>query len=600
MMTATDALSPEEIAKVSFENKRRGYDPSAVDAHLKSAAATVTGLQDEVVILNAKVDALTAQVDAAKQAAEDAAQSPLEFDDQELIDRIGVEAARVLSDARTTASERLSEADTEARQIRAQAEKLFAERSEQADVEAQRIRAKALEDADAKALEAEASAELIISSAQADMEVARSEVGIDRESLDAEAAAIIREAEVARRQILGDLLRRRGAAKRQIEQLRAGRERLLQSHETVRRALDEITEELSISMSEARAAANAAGHSISDGSIEEIEAELEAARMAGLLDTGYAPVRSPALPTSTPAASPATGTESEPAPTEAVGATDALDADDADEILDAESDRGAGAGGDADEIDAIDLSDEAAAEVEGDSGDRANVVALDSARADVDTGSHPANRRVAKSEASADELPEEANSEDDSVDLLFATLHDASDAPAPKKSTGKKQAKSVKKSPKKKANHQTKVALVDPPATNGSVAGESLVDAAALARRLKRVLADEQSRVMSTIKHAEVVPDLDAVLFTAADQRSGYWNEVLDQLDDPERAGTGATKAIDELVDTIRRRVGDALRDGDGDAETILASLRGIYRGIKTQQIGQTADAVAGSMLVTT
>ena len=592
-MTGSDALSPEEIAKVSFENKRRGYDPAAVDAHLKVAAATVTGLQDEVGILGAKVDALTVQVDAAKQAAKDAAQSPLELSDDELVDRIGVEAARLLADARVAAEERIAEADADARQIRAQAEKLYAERSEEADGEAQRIRTKALEEANARTLEAETSAEMILTSAHADIEVARSENGFDRESIDAEAAAIIREAEVARRQILGDLLRRRGAAKRQIEQLRAGRERLLQSHETVRRALDEVTAELSISMSEARAAANAAGHSITDGSIEELEAELEAARMVGLLNTGDVPVvRSPALPTSTSAntAGVEDANETAEAPAADAASDEAVETPDAEVQAEVHAEEVAVVDG---EKTTVESSDQGTGD-----GNSDNVVVLDSARADVDTGSHPANRRTTNGQKAA-AMNDESGENENSVDRLFASLRDSNEAPAPKKSTGKKAPSGGAASKKKAA--RSKVTMLDTAAAAsvGSEAVESAVDSVALSRRLKRVLADEQSRVMSTIKHAEVMPDLEGVLFSMADHRSGYWNEVLDQLDDPERASSGAHKAIDELVETIRRRVGGSLDDADGDADTALTSLRSIYRGIKTQLISETAEAVSESMLVT-
>ena len=592
-MTGSDALSPEEIAKVSFENKRRGYDPAAVDAHLKVAAATVTGLQDEVGILGAKVDALTVQVDAAKQAAKDAAQSPLELSDDELVDRIGVEAARLLADARVAAEERIAEADADARQIRAQAEKLYAERSEEADGEAQRIRTKALEEANARTLEAETSAEMILTSAHADIEVARSENGFDRESIDAEAAAIIREAEVARRQILGDLLRRRGAAKRQIEQLRAGRERLLQSHETVRRALDEVTAELSISMSEARAAANAAGHSITDGSIEELEAELEAARMVGLLNTGDVPVVcSPALPTSTSAntAGVEDANETAEAPAADAASDEAVETPDAEVQAEVHAEEVAVEDGEKTTVESLDQGT-------GD-GNSDNVVVLDSARADVDTGSHPANRRSTNGQKAAS-MNDESGENENSVDRLFASLRDSNEAPAPKKSTGKKAPSGGAASKKKAA--RSKVTMLDTAAAAsvGSEAVESAVDSVALSRRLKRVLADEQSRVMSTIKHAEVMPDLEGVLFSMADHRSGYWNEVLDQLDDPERASSGAHKAIDELVETIRRRVGGSLDDADGDADTALTSLRSIYRGIKTQLISETAEAVSESMLVT-
>ena len=312
MTPDSDALSPEQVTR-AFETKRKGYDPAAVDAHLKIAASTVTGLESEVVALAAKLDAMNAELAAAREAAATATTNPIELDEELLADRIGQDAARVLSEARAAAADRVREAEEEAEAILAKAEAVFAARSVEADEQAARIRARAEADAHEKAEGAKVTASEIVLAAEADIELARSEVSTSREHADEEAAHIIREAELARRQILEDLARRRSAARRQIEQLRAGRERLLSSHETVRRALDEISEELTISMSEARAAAETAGHTVSDTTIEELEAEIETARLTGLLDTGPVPVvRSPALPTSSSANTSSTRTGSSP------------------------------------------------------------------------------------------------------------------------------------------------------------------------------------------------------------------------------------------------------------------------------------------------
>ena len=91
-----------------------------------------------------------------------------------------------------------------------------------------------------------------------------------RRSAQQEAAAVgeeaaqkgqesIEAAEVVREKILTDLTRRRKLATVQIEQLRAGRERLLDAYLVVRRTLDEVTDELQRADAEARAAAVAVG-----------------------------------------------------------------------------------------------------------------------------------------------------------------------------------------------------------------------------------------------------------------------------------------------------------------------------------------------------
>ena len=614
-MTSDSGLSPADITNASFETKRRGYDPEAVGAHLRAAAATVTSLEAQIAELTSRVDGLTNDVAAANKAAAVAAQNPMELDEELLADRIGQDAARVLSEARAAATDRIAEADREAEGILAAAEEVYASRSRQADEEAARIRGRADERAAVRAQEAEAAAAELMSSTQADLALVRSEVDSGRESADAEAARIIHEAELARRQILGDLLRRRGAAKRQIEQLRAGRERLLASHEAVRRALDEITEELNVSMSEARAAAKTAGHSVSDGTIAELEAEIETARLTGLLDTGPVPVvRSAALPTSSSANRPAEPTP-EPETPQVVEAVEEPAAAPSVEAVVEES------------VTEEPVAEEAVTAADSESPDSPtmdNVVQLDSARPEVDTATHPAKgrnattSRVNNGESKAKEQepapakveplaavvdPAEPQDErDDSVGDLFASLRSANEAPEtpPKKkvTTGsKKKAASSKKKSSAKATKAKKTpakAAVNKPAKKPA---KELVDSAELARRLKRVLADEQSRAMSTLKAADENPDLDGLLRTQNDHREPYWNEVLGQLDDPGLAGDEAREAIDALIATIRRRVGEALTAADGDGDVAVSSLRNIYREIKTQQVPEAADVVCQSLL---
>ena len=91
------------------------------------------------------------------------------------------------------------------------------------------------------------------------------------------------------------------------------------------------------------------------------------------------------------------------------------------------------------------------------------------------------------------------------------------------------------------------------------------------------------------------MPDVESLLSSTSDHSSPYWQEVQDFSDDPGALGLDASKAIDSLVDMIRRRVGGALSAADGDTEAALASLRNIYREIKTQQISLTAEAVSRS-----
>lgn len=618
-------LSPDEITNKSFDTKRRGgLDPEAVKRHLASAAATVHGLL-------AERSALTDQVARLQEQLAEAEANPVpqaELDEDALTERLGKDAARVLAEARAAAADRIAEAEAQADDIRAAAEEIYAERSMLADEEANRIRQSAEQLRSQTAEEAEQSAAQIIARAESDAEALRAGVAGERQSADADASRIVREAELTRRQILEDLARRRSAARRQIEQLRAGRERLLASHEMVRRALDEISEELTISMSEARAAAETAGHSVSDTTIEELEAEIETARLTGLLDTGPVPIVSRPKVTPVPAAvePPAEQSVVDEAGTEEV-ATEEVVTEKVVEDVDVEEE----AATESVEQPAPESADTVSTdEPDTSAGDgMSNVVQLDLARNDVDTATHPATGRDASSgrggnstssppeqkapvleaveslksvksvetppvddsggDAVADDPTLDPLDEEDSVGDLFATLR-STPAPAPKKAKPAAKKVAAKKSTAKKA--RSKPTSKSTSKSKAASEPEIEVDSSDVARRLKRVLADEQSRAMSRVKGSDAMPSLEALLGEPTEHVEGYWVEIVAQIDDVESTDDQLRKPVDELVDTIRRRVGDALADAGDDSEGAVSSLRSVYREVKTQRIGVCADQV--------
>lgn len=642
-------MTPDQITSAAFATKRRGgLDPDAVATHLAAVAATVEALNNECDVLSADLASLRADAEATAATEIDIS----ELSDVELTERVGQDAARLLAEARSAAADRLGEAEEEARTIIAAAEELHAERSMEADAEAQRIRDAAALVMEEHRADAERAALDIIANAEAGAQQAVSEGTNERDYADAEAERLIREAELTRRQILEDLARRRSAARRQIEQLRAGRERLMASHDTVRRALDEISEELTISMSEARAAAETAGHTVSDTTIEELEAEIETARLTGLLDTGPVPVVTNTPKRTTPkATSPTTKTDqpterlpvhpdSSPAPISSATPEDTDGTEDTeDTVATADSDESSpevsaevelesdanGADANASEVTGNDAASQeqenADAEQASDSdADLAPVVQLDRARGDVDTATHPAkgrdasNGRNAKTQANdgsatvgrsassgsskvtklesvkskpstAKEAPAEAEPEvdddPDSVGDLFASLR--SETPAPKKVAKKAKKSTAKKPAAKKATAAKSSAKAEPVVE---------VDSSEMARRFKRVLADEQSRAMSSVKAAKSAVELDDLVGTDEAHSGTYWSEVLGQMESPADAPDAARAPIDELVATIRRRVGESVNDADGDNEALVEALRSVYREVKTRHISTAADAV--------
>lgn len=662
-------LSPEQIAGAVFETRRRGgIDPDAVTRHLKAASDTVAALI-------ADRDALAAELADTRSALAAASEVPPvpELDEDELTAQLGQHAARVLAEARAAAEDRIAEAENDAEKIRAAAEELHAARSVEADAAAQKIRDEAELIRGTKEAEARAAAEQIVEQANVDADDIRATASMSREEADDEASRIIREAELTRRQILEDLARRRSSARRQIEQLRAGRERLLASHETVRRALDEISQELTISMSEARAAAETAGHSVSDTTIEELEAEIETARLSGLLDTGPVPVvdrpasrraassapltkpsqksEAPSETSATPLSSAESEVDDDPASTEDSSGPGQDDTESS--SRDAIRDDDEGNSPATTEPEPVEESSDVVTDETAASGDPdlAPVVSLDTARSEVETKGHPAAGREAnggrglraadpgsaksagnpagsgaevavlptadardeEAELSAegnesqpeiaapDDVVESASSagiaeegEADSVDDLFASLRstaddsDIADSPSPEPTKTKKTSAAKSKKSKKTSPQETEV-----PAEKRGDHERAGIDAAEVTRRMKRVLADEQSKVMSSLKNADGLPGPTDLLGSEGAHAERYRSAIEPHLDGRDEQ---AQPSLEDFVRHVRRKVTDALEGAEGDSKAAVESLRSVYREVKTSTVGRCVDDIVLSL----
>ena len=121
-----------------------------------------------------------------------------------------------------------------------------------------------------------------------ELATARAEATAELEQAKRRGRQMVSEAQLVRRRILEDLVRRRKVLRRQIEQLRVGRERLLEAYEVVGQTVEEATSELGVALVSATAAAERAGRrlgrddEVTDEDLHAMEAEIEAARAAGL------------------------------------------------------------------------------------------------------------------------------------------------------------------------------------------------------------------------------------------------------------------------------------------------------------------------------
>jgi hypothetical protein len=139
----------------------------------------------------------------------------------------------------------------------------------------------------------------------------------------------------------------------------------------------------------------------------------------------------------------------------------------------------------------------------------------------------------------------------------------------------------------------------------------------ACARKLKRVLADEQNEILHTLRRNEPVRTLDTMLPWETEQAERYAAAISTELDKAALMGAasidskgsvkehkadinrqGATKgAIEALTATIvaplRERLDRAVGAAAGDNGELADAVRGIYREWKTQRIDEHLDDIA-------
>lgn len=243
-MGSDPSLTPELIQNQSFSTAFRGFDQAEVRAFLSRVTAELRSLQERA-----------EHLESAWHSAEERAARPPVLDEDSLMAAVGEETASILRSARNAANDLRTRAGAEA-------EKLLGE----ARAEADRIRDEARLAMERATSAAEEAAARIVAGARAEAaetsEKSRIEADNIRSNAEKERQMTIEGANATRDRILEDLGRRRRVATVQIEQLRAGRERLIESYAVVRRTLEEAQSELSRADAEARAAADEVGRKL--------------------------------------------------------------------------------------------------------------------------------------------------------------------------------------------------------------------------------------------------------------------------------------------------------------------------------------------------
>ncbi|HXW32327.1 MAG TPA: DivIVA domain-containing protein, partial [Acidimicrobiales bacterium] len=258
---STARVHPDEVARRTFGTSRRGFDTAEVRAYLESLARELGAAYER-----------QAELASSLAAAQDRATNPV-LDEATLTTALGQETAKVLRSAHDAAAELMAKAESdvarlrthveeECDQIRARAEQHAAERGAQVEAAATEVRRR-LQDEEVSRLEsAKLEAETLMSQARA------------------ECRAMVQEAQELRSRVLSDLTRRRRLLHTQIEQLRAGRERLAETISDARLTVDRVTDELFRAEDEARLAAEAAGRQVASQELDDADAGLSAAAAA--------------------------------------------------------------------------------------------------------------------------------------------------------------------------------------------------------------------------------------------------------------------------------------------------------------------------------
>jgi len=303
-ITSSPHLTPDDVARHTFASVRRGFDPAEVRDYLESIATGLRGMAER------EQELLAALADAEHRAA-----NPV-IDESTLTAAVGKETARVLQSAHDAASEVVANAEAEASRMLAEAsetsERLVTEAtevSEQAQARADALLAERLAEAEAASTALQVRTEQQVSAA---LDKVRTDAEQMTERARAEGRVMVEEAQALRARVLADLSRRRKVLHAQIDQLRAGRERLAETVNDVRRAVEAIAEDVFHAENEARLAAEVAGREAAarpdEGTPEELAAlllaeEAEAEGHAGA--TGEE---------AEPGAGPGPGTEASAAP----------------------------------------------------------------------------------------------------------------------------------------------------------------------------------------------------------------------------------------------------------------------------------------------
>ena len=593
-----DPSSPAAVGSAAFPTNRRGFDQGEVRDFLRMVAAELARLQERERFLENELRTMQTRGMSA----------PGRLDEETVTTLLGEEAARVLSTARDASTQIRDRAEESATRLVKDAAEDAARIRESAMIEAARINEDAAHDA------------------EAEIEMAKQQ-GRD----------MVNEARAYREKVLSELSRRRDAARGQIEQLLHGRDRLLNAFERARLASEDVINGLTEAHDEPEfivdltpttgpvpivnpehASVKVFDHETAEV-VEVVEVETSA---TVIFDHDTAEVVETEIVTDVviEIAEPEVAVE-EVSVEEVMEVADVI-SEAVDEIIEtavisAEH-----------PVHGLSRFDEAAVEVpavEETAADtnQTNVVSLfgRGRRGNEVPEVAEAPEVTAAAEVVAEKAPKSASGVDDIFAKLRAgTTADvaakvepaikaevvatkvAAEAPVAKESVSKKKSK-----PKQE------IIAADPARfAERDEALSGLV--VTMARKLKRVLADEQNNVLEHLRGKRSSLEMDAIVGTVEEQASRYALSIADDAMTAAGAGAKSVKAaggssrrvtqkavtghlkdsvIAGLVAGFREDTRIAIGEAEGDREILASLMRDVYRKWKTDLIDQHVDDLA-------
>ncbi|MGA1051215.1 MAG: DivIVA domain-containing protein [Ilumatobacteraceae bacterium] len=585
-LSRPDPSSPASVAEAGFSVVRRGYQSDEVRAFLVAVAAELGRLQERERALESEL-----------RRERTLTRTSQELDEATVTELLGEETVRVLQTARESAALIRSRAEESAARILGDAHDEANRLRQETELETARRRNDAVADAEA-------------------------EVALAKQ----QGREMVNEARAYRERVLADLERRTSIARQQIEDLLGGRDRLLQAFERARLVAIDVTSSLQSvelpdetvnltpttgpvpmmvrvdrSTSERTAVAP-----IDQSPDADSPAEPDQAIDGGVVDEGAdGPVA-----TATVAVLPVSDDDA---------ATDEVATDDLATEEVATDDVAT------DEVATVDVVTD---DVVTDDLATGDVTTDDAATDDVATGPDPLGNVVSLFRGR--EVPQvdhvapaptadESSSEEDPLDGLFARLRsEIPDSDPASVAAGTLSAAvddvSVDDVPDPSRSDDDPADVVE--GTPFERRDETLVPLiVAAARKMKRVLADEQNLVLDSLRQRTPHLTTDQLLPGPDDHLASYSSALDEELaaamvagaaevgfeDDralrARLAGAGAAESAiavlrSALIAPLRDRIERAVFDGDGDNEAITQRVRSIYREWKTQHIDAEVDDV--------